>query len=81
MINSSQVELGQVVERIGSAALRAAETTEDNQIEAETMDAIACVLAGRGYDHLLLNLPAEHPVQLELSKLASALQVLLDNQA
>lgn len=81
MINSSQVELGQVVERIGSAALRVAEATEDNQIEADTMDAIACVLAGRRYDHLLLNLPPEHPVQLELSKLASALQVLLDNQA
>lgn len=45
------------------------------------MDAVACVLAGRGYDHLLSDLSAEHPVRLELSKLASALQVLLDNQA
>ena len=81
MTNSADIHLGGIIERLGGAVLRTAESYDDNALEARAMDAVAHVLAGQEYTEIIEDLPVDHPVRMALSTFASAIQRFLDDQA
>ncbi len=71
--------MGMAVNYLGDNVLQLA-ANFDNLVEAQTADAVALIITGQQFEHVIPDLDSGHPVRVALSELATSLQALLDRQ-